>query len=159
MTGLPGRVFVVDDDDSVRKAFARLLRSAGFVVETFPTADSFLKHEPADAPACLVLDVCLPDLSGSDLQRALSELESAPPIVFVTGHGDIPMTVQAIKAGAIDFLAKPVDEAQLLAAVRRGIAKDDENRRERARLKDLKSSYEALSVREREVMALVVSEN
>jgi FixJ family two-component response regulator len=126
-------------------------------VETFSSAAEFLEHERDDAPCCLVLDVQLPDQSGVELQQTLSELAFAPPIVFVTGHGDIPMTAKAMRTGAIDFLCKPIDSDELLSAVRRGIAKDEQVRRERSLVEDIRRRYETLSVREREVLGHVVA--
>jgi FixJ family two-component response regulator len=150
-------VFVVDDDPSVRKALARLLRAAGFRAEAFATADEFLRRPPPEAPACVVLDLHLEESSGLDLQRALAERDADLPVVFITGQGDIPTTVRALKAGAADFLPKPVDEGDLLAAVRQAVARHALARREGAEAADLRRRAASLSPREREVLALVVS--
>src|SRR5436305_854090 len=114
-------VFLVDDDPSVRRALARLLRAAGFRVEVFASAEALLERSPTEVPACLVLDVRMPGLGGLDVQRILGEKDGSPPIVFITGQGDIPMTVLAMKAGAVDFLAKPVNDEALLGAVRQAL--------------------------------------
>ncbi|HKB35279.1 MAG TPA: response regulator transcription factor [Gemmataceae bacterium] len=157
MTKAAPIVFVVDDDASVRRALARLLQADGLTVATFASAKEFLHHGRADAPACLVLDVRLPELDGLELQRSLNEENSALPIVFITGHGDIPMSVRAMKAGAVDFLPKPFDDQELLSAVRQAIAKDLQGRREQASTAVLRERAESLTAREHEVMALVVS--
>jgi FixJ family two-component response regulator len=128
----PPVVFVVDDDPSVRKALGRLLRSAGWHAEVFASAQEFLAQERPDAPGCLVLDVQMPGLDGLDLQRTLDEEHVRLPIVFITGHGDIPMSVRAMKAGAADFLPKPFDDENLLDAVHQAVAKDTQARRQRA---------------------------
>ena len=117
-------VYVVDDDESVCRALARLIRSVGLPVETFQSAKDFLAHEAADRPACLVLDMLLPGASGLDLQSTLTQAGRDIPIVFITGHGDVPMAVKAMKAGAVDFLAKPFTEATLLAAIARAFPGD-----------------------------------
>ena len=150
-------VFVVDDEASVLKAVGRLLRAAGLNVVTFSSARDFLQHHDPDAPGCLVLDVSMPGLSGLELQRTLSALHCERPIIFLTGHGDIPMTVQAMKQGAIDFLTKPVDEGILLEAVRSAIEKDHAVRLKRAELAELGRRLAALTPREREVLDHVVS--
>jgi FixJ family two-component response regulator len=150
-------VFVVDDDPSVRKALGRLLKAAGFRAETFATADEFLRRPPPEAPACVILDVELPGLSGLDLQRALAERDADLPVVFITGHGDIPMSVRAMKAGAADFLPKPFDDEQLLAAVRQAVARHALARQAGAEATVLRRRAASLSPREREVLALVVS--
>jgi FixJ family two-component response regulator len=157
MTKVAPIVFVVDDDASVRRALARLLRADGLSVATFASAQEFLRHGRPDAPACLVLDVRMPELDGLELQRSLNEANSVLPIVFITGHGDIPMSVRAMKAGATDFLPKPFDDQELLSAVRQAIAKDQQGRRERANTAALRERVESLTAREHEVMALVVS--
>jgi FixJ family two-component response regulator len=153
----PAVVFIVDDDMGVREALERLLASVGFRVETFRTAEEFSRRERADAPACLILDVRLPGLSGLDLQRELSETESPIPIVFITGHGDVPMSVQAMKAGAVDFLMKPFRDEQLLDAVERAIERDGAERRRRAELAELRTRYQRLTPRERQVLARVTA--
>src|ERR671919_1884812 len=117
-------IFVVDDDPSIRDALTSLLRSVGLRVETFGSARKFLMRQPADAPGCLVLDVRLPGLSGLDLQRELAAAQITMPIIFITGHGDIPMTVQAMKAGAVEFLTKPFRDQELLDAVQQALARD-----------------------------------
>jgi len=150
-------VFVVDDDTSVREALRGLLRSAGFAVETFGSAQEFLARPPSDLPACLVLDVGLPDLSGLDLQQRMAQLNREMPIVFITGHGDVPTSVRAMKAGAIEFLMKPFGERQLLDAIRQAIDRDRIARRQHAELSELRGRYASLTPREREVLERVVS--
>ena len=150
-------VFVVDDDEDIRAAMRSLLASVGLRVETFPTAQDFLESRRPDALACLVLDVQLPGLSGLDLQHELIQRGISIPIVFLSGHGDIPTSVQAIKAGAAEFLTKPVQDHQLLDAIRRAIVADQLERPRRAELADLRRRYGSLTPREREVMTLVVS--
>jgi FixJ family two-component response regulator len=149
-------VFVIDDDLSVRMALGRLLKSAGYRVTLLPSAEEFLRQTLCDTPACLVLDVSMPGLSGLDLQRTLAERDTGLPIVFITGHGDIPMSVRAMKTGAVDFLPKPFDDEDLLAAVRQAIARHVHARQTGAELAELKRRVETLSLREREVMLLVV---
>jgi FixJ family two-component response regulator len=150
-------VHVVDDDDGVRKALGRMLDAAGYRVRSYASAGEFLMAEKADEPACLVLDVRMPGPSGLDLQSALARQEDPLPVVFLTGHGDIPMTVRALKAGAVDFLTKPVDKRTLLAAVDGALAQAASRRAERDVLADLQARYAALSPREREVFAQVVT--
>jgi FixJ family two-component response regulator len=150
-------VFVVDDDRSVRDALRRLITSVGMTVETFPTAQAFLSTPRGDAPGCLVLDVRLPGLSGLDLQRELSNTPATLPIIFLTGHGDIPMSVQAMKAGAIEFLTKPFRGQDLLDAIRQAIDRDRAARIERQELAELRRRYDTLTPRERNVMAGVVA--
>jgi FixJ family two-component response regulator len=150
-------VFVVDDDPSIREALTSLLRSVGLRVETFESAQAFLLRQPADVPGCLVLDVRLPGLSGLDLQRELAVAEISLPIIFITGHGDIPMTVQAMKAGAVEFLPKPFRDQELLDAIAQAIGRDRVARQQHAELAALRQRYAALTPREREVMQLVVS--
>src|SRR5207302_2939488 len=130
-------VFVVDDDTSVREALRGLLRSAGFAVETFGSAREFLARPPSDLPACLVLDVGLPDLSGLDLQQRMAQLNRVMPIAFITGHCDVPTSVLAMKAGAIEFLTNPFGERQLLDAIRQAIDRDQVARRQHAELSEL----------------------
>jgi len=157
---LPDReaiVLVVDDDVSVREALAGLIRSAGMTVETFATAQEFLTHPRPDAPGCLVLDIRLPGLSGLDLQKRMAEINLEIPIVFITGHGDVPTSVQAMKAGALEFLTKPFSDQDLLSAIQQAIKRDRAARRQRATLKGLRDRYQALTPREREVMERVVS--
>lgn len=149
-------VFVLDDDFRVREALSELLASVGLRAVTFGTAAEYIEFQKPDLPACLILDVDLPDVNGLDLQKQLDGL-GHPPIVFVTGKGDIPSSVRAIKAGAVDFLTKPFGREALLEAVRGAIARDREERRERADLSGLGRRYESLTPREREVLPLVVS--
>src|SRR5581483_646046 len=136
---------VVDDDDSLRTAVERLLRAAGYEVRSYRSAGEFLLARSADAPGCIVLDVEMPGPSGLDLQEALSKLDDAPPIIFLTGVGDIPMTVRAMKAGAVDFLTKPVQRAALLNAIQNALARDAHNRAEREREGTLRARFEALT--------------
>ncbi len=150
-------VFVVDDDDAVRASLERLIRSAGFTVKTFALADQFLKSERPDVPGCLVLDVKLPGLGGLDLQQRLAESDSAIPIVFITGHGDIPMSVRAIKAGAVEFLTKPFRDQDLLDAINQAIQLDRTTREWKSEIAKLRDRYETLTPREQEVMQLVVA--
>jgi len=150
-------VFVVDDDASVREAVERLVRSAGLRVEAFASAEEFLTRPKADAPSCLVLDVQLPDLSGLDLQRRMADANNEIPIVFITGHGDIPTTVRAMKAGAVEFLTKPLVEGDLLESIRHAIARDRADRRHHADTADLRARFASLTPREEEVMAWVVT--
>ena len=150
-------VFVVDDDRSVRDALRRLITSVGMTVEVFPTAQAFLSAPRGDAPGCLVLDVRLPGLSGLDLQRELANTHATLPIIFLTGHGDIPMSVQAMKAGAIEFLTKPFRGQELLDAIRHAIDRDRAARMERQELVELHRRYDTLTPRERNVMAGVVA--
>jgi FixJ family two-component response regulator len=157
MTDSTPTVFVVDDDPSVRRALGRLLKTAGFAVEAFASAEAFLDRPPPDGPACLVLDVSMPGLNGLEAQRALIERNAGIPIVFVTGHGDIPMTVRAMRAGATDFLPKPCHGPDFVAAVRRAIALHTQARQTRSQSAGLRGRAEALTPREREVMWLVVT--
>ena len=150
-------VYVVDDDTSVREALSSLIRSAGLRVETFASAQEFLARPQSDAPSCLVLDVQLPGLSGLDLQHELAAAQITLPIIFITGYGDIPMTVQAMKAGAVEFLTKPFRGQDLLDAIQQAIERDRLARQQRAGLVALRQCYEALTPRERDVMRLVVS--
>jgi FixJ family two-component response regulator len=150
-------VFVVDDDRSVRDSLQRLITSLGMTVEVFPTAQAFLSAPRGEAPACLILDVRLPGLSGLDLQRELAKTNATLPIIFLTGHGDIPMSVRAMKAGAIEFLTKPFREQDLLDAIRQAIERDRAGRVERQELAELRRRYDTLTPRERDVMAGVVA--
>jgi len=149
-------VFVVDDDRRVQEALSSLISSVGLRVATFASASEFMKSEKPDAPACLVLDLKLPDISGLELQKELADLD-APPIVFITGHGDIPSSVRAMKAGAIDFLSKPFGEQELLRAIHAGIALDRTARQKRSELTELQKNYELLTPRERQVLPFVVA--
>lgn len=150
-------VFVVDDDDAVRASLERLIRSAGFTVKTFASANQFLKSDRPDVPSCLILDVKLPGLGGLDLQRRLAESDAAIPIVFITGHGDIPMSVRAIKAGAVEFLTKPFRDQDLLDAINQAIQLDRTTREWKSEIAKLRDRYETLTPREQEVMQLVVA--
>ena len=150
-------VFVVDDDTSVREALRGLLRSAGFGVETFASAHEFLARPPSDLPGCLVLDVGLPDLSGLDLQQRMAEMQMEIPIVFITGQGDVPTSVRAMKAGAVEFLMKPFGERDLFDAIRQAVDRDQVARRLHAQLSELRQRYATLTPREREVLERVVS--
>jgi FixJ family two-component response regulator len=150
-------VFVVEDDSSVREALAGLIRSAGWNVEVFVSADEFLARPRADAPGCLVLDVGLPGLSGLDLQTRMAEIHDDMPIVFITGHGDIPMSVRAMKAGAVEFLTKPFLDRDLLDGIAVAIDRDRVARQEDAELQELRQCFASLTARERQVMELVTS--
>lgn len=150
-------VFVIDDDDSVRKSLSRLLRSLGFMVETFPSAEQFLARESYRGVGCIVLDVRMPGLSGIDLQERLSKADHNPPIVFITGHGTIPTSAKAFKAGAVDFLEKPFEDKDLLEAISRGIEKHRRLRQEHDEMKWLHDRLDKLTSREREVFGLVAS--
>jgi FixJ family two-component response regulator len=150
-------VFVIDDDPSIREALQGLIRTVGLDVRTFASAADFLAAERPDKPSCLVLDVRLPGLSGLDFQSELAKSEAKFPIIFISGHGDIPMSVRAIKAGAIEFLTKPFRDQDLLDAVQQGIERDRARRREAAASVDLKERLATLTAREREVMSLVAT--
>ena len=150
-------VMVVDDDESVREALSSLIRSVGLRVESFSSAADFLRHKVPDAPSCLVLDVRLPGLSGMDLQRELAVANRRIPIIFITGHGDIPMSVRAMKAGAVEFLTKPFRDQDLLDAIQEALKRDREALATTEALAGLSARHEALTPREREVMALVVT--
>jgi FixJ family two-component response regulator len=149
-------VFVVDDDVSMRESLSGLIRSVGLRVETFSTAVEFLRRPTPAESSCLVLDVGLPGLSGIELQHTLTATQRLIPIIFITGQGDIPMSVQAMKAGAVEFLTKPFREQDLLDSIEQALARDREARARRAELTHLRARYETLTPREREVMALVV---
>ena len=150
-------VFVVDDDASLRHALTNLLRSVGLRVETFGSAREFLDGPRPDAPGCLVLDVRLPGLSGLDLQRELAAAQLDLPIIFITGYGDIPMTVQAMKAGAVEFLTKPFRDQDLLDAIQHALERDRAVRVQRMELAELRGRFDALTPRERDVFGLVVT--
>jgi RNA polymerase sigma factor (sigma-70 family) len=156
MTGSPV-VFVVDDDASVRSSLKFLLSTVGLQVESFDSADTFLRKNPPDTPSCLVLDVRLPGLSGLDFQRELATRKIYIPIVFLTGHGDIPMSVRAMKAGAVEFLTKPFRDQDLLDAVRIALERDRSRREEEKEVMILKGRFDSLTAREREVISMVVS--
>jgi FixJ family two-component response regulator len=150
-------VYVVDDDEGVRNSLDSLIRSIGLSVQTFASAQDFLGAKRPTAPGCLVLDVRLPGLSGLDLQSELARAEIQTPIVFITGHGDIPMSVRAMKAGAVEFLTKPFRDQDLLDAIRQAIQRDQELQQEHAEITDLRKRVRSLTRRELEVMKLVVS--
>jgi FixJ family two-component response regulator len=156
MTEKEAVVFIVDDDSGVREALDSLIRSVGFRVQTFASANEFLRGQRADAPGCLVLDIRLPGLSGLDLQRELTQADIHIPIIFITGHGDIPMTVRAMKAGAVEFLTKPFRDQDLLDAIQQAIGRDRASRQERAEVAELRERFQLLTPREREVMQHVV---
>jgi FixJ family two-component response regulator len=150
-------VFVVDDDPSMRRSLDTLLRSVGLDVQLFSSAQEFIPAKRPDVPACLVLDVRLPGMSGLAFQEELAKTGIAIPVIFVTGHGDVPMTVRAMKAGAVEFLTKPFDDQVLLDAVHAAIERDRARRQQAAGLMALKARYEELTTREKEVMKLVVA--
>ncbi len=150
-------VFVVDDDASVRNALRRLITSVGFTVEVSPSARAFLDARRPDAPGCLVLDVRLPGLSGLDLQCELADTDAELPIIFLTGHGDIPMSVRAMKAGGVEFLTKPFRDQELLDAIRSAIDRDRTMRAERQERTELRRRYASLTPRERDVLARIVA--
>jgi FixJ family two-component response regulator len=157
MTERKAIVFVVDDDASVREALESLIRSAGLKVETFSSAQEFLVRPRANVASCLVLDVRLPGLSGLDLQKRMAEANIEIPIIFITGHGDVPTSVQAMKAGAVEFLTKPLVDRDLLNAIQQAIKRDRAARRQEAEMAELYDRYDSLTPREREVMERVVS--
>jgi len=150
-------VFVVDDDDLVRASIQGMLKSVGLPSETFGTPQEFLRSKRPDTPSCLILDVRLPGINGLDFQRELSNAGIHIPIIFITGHGDIPMTVKAMKSGAVEFLTKPFRDQDLLDAIHQALARDRVMRQQQSELGELRKRYEMLTAREREVMALVVS--
>jgi FixJ family two-component response regulator len=150
-------VFVVDDDVSVRESLELLIHSAGWCAETFPSAAAFLARPRADGPGCLVLDVSLPDLSGLELQQRIAKDRFDLPIIFITGYGDVPMTVRAMKAGAVEFLTKPFNDDVLLGAIAGALERSSAALGHEAAVRDVRERYASLSRREREVMARVVS--
>ena len=150
-------IFVVDDDDLVRAAIQGMLKSVGLHSKTFGTAQDFLRSERPDAPSCLVLDVRLPGVNGLDFQRQLVDAGIRIPVIFITGHGDIPMTVKAMKSGAVEFLTKPFRDQDLLDAIQQALDHDRKTRLQERELVELRKRYESLTAREREVMGLVVS--
>jgi FixJ family two-component response regulator len=150
-------VFVIDDDDLVRKAIQGLLKSVGLHSEAFATPKEFLRGTSPDGPSCLVLDVRLPGVNGLDFQRELADAGVRIPIIFITGHGDIPMTVKAMKSGAVEFLTKPFRDQDLLEAIHQALDRDSAVRQRQSEIGDLRNRYGSLTPREREVMALVVS--
>jgi FixJ family two-component response regulator len=150
-------VFVVDDDACVRASIQGLLKSARLRCASFGTAEDFLRNKLPDGPSCLVLDVSLPGVNGLDFQRQLSDAGIQIPIIFITGHGDIPMTVKAMKSGAVEFLTKPFSDQGLLDAIHQALDRDRVARRQQSDFSELRKCYQALSERERQVMGLVVS--
>jgi FixJ family two-component response regulator len=150
-------IAIVDDDPWARDGLQRLIRSAGWRAETFASAQEFLARPGTEEPSCLVLDLQLPGLSGLDLQKRMAEVGLEIPIVFLTGHGDIPASVQAMKAGAVEFLTKPVDDQKLLQAIQEAIERDRRTREQHAEVRELRDRYESLTPREQEVMQQVVS--
>ncbi len=155
-TGAP-TVFVIDDDAAVRASIQGLLKSVDLRSESFGTAHEFLRSKRPDGPSCLVLDVRLPGVNGLDFQRELADAGVRIPIIFITGHGDIPMTVKAMKSGAVEFLTKPFRDQDLLDAIHQALDRDRVTRQQQSELAELRKGYEALTAREREVMGLVVS--
>jgi FixJ family two-component response regulator len=154
--GIP-TVFIIDDDRGMRQAIQDLVESVGLRAEAFATGQDFLRKQLGGNPSCLVLDVRLPQLSGLDFQRHLAETGVQIPIIFITAHGDIPMSVKALKSGAVEFLTKPFRDQDLLDAVQQAIERDKVTRQEQTQVEDLKTRHQALTAREREVMALVVT--
>jgi FixJ family two-component response regulator len=150
-------VFVIDDDAGVRASIQGLLKSVGLRCETFETAEEFLRSKRPGGPSCLVLDVSLPGINGLDFQRQLTDAEVLIPIIFITGYGDIPMTVKAMKSGAVEFLTKPFQDQDLLNAIHQGLDRDRLTRQRKNKVAELQARYETLTEREREVMAQVVS--
>lgn len=150
-------VFVIDDDPSVRRSLERLLRSAGLPAETFPSAEDFLSREAPESPSCLILDIKMPGLSGLELQEKLAAAGKILPIIFITGHGTVPMSVQAMKAGARDFLQKPFNDRELLEAIRNAIARGKELREKEDEVLKIRQRAALLTPREREVFALVAA--
>ena len=150
-------VFVIDDDADVRAAIQGMLKSVGLRSQSFGTAQEFLRSKQPDGPTCLVLDVRLPGINGLDFQRELADAGIPIPIIFITGYGDIPMTVRAMKSGAVEFLTKPFRDQDLLDAINQALDRDRQTRQQRAEVAELRNLYESLTTREREVMGLVVS--
>ena len=150
-------VFLIDDDARMRAALERLLKSVGLHAESFATPQDFLRHKLPDVASCLVLDVRLPGMSGLEVQRKLNERRVSIPIIFITGHGDIPMTVEAMKSGAVEFLTKPFRDQDLVDAIQQALKRDDEVRQQQAEIAQLRERYAKLTAREREVLRLVVS--
>jgi FixJ family two-component response regulator len=150
-------VFVIDDDASIRKSLSRLLRSADYTVETFPSAEEFLRREHFDGVGCILLDVKMPGLSGMDLQEELSKADYHMPIIFITGHGNIPMSVRAMKKGAVDFLTKPFDSKELLQTIEKAIEKDTEARAEYDETLNIRRRMELLTPREIETLPYIIT--
>jgi FixJ family two-component response regulator len=154
--GVP-TVFIIDDDRGMRQAIQDLVESVGLRAEAFATGQDFLRKQFTGGPSCLVLDVRLPQMSGLDLQRQLADTDVQIPIIFITAHGDIPMSVRALKSGAVEFLTKPFRDQELLDAIQQALQRDSAAREQRTEIHDLQGRYQSLSAREREVMTLVVS--
>ena len=150
-------VYVVDDDEGIRRATSRLLTAAGFAVSTYSSGDRLLAELPPNTPGCIILDVCMPGLNGLELQVALADREDRPPIIFLTGHAEVPDTVRAIRSGAVDFLTKPIAPAALLEAVERALAQDARDRAIREHQRHLRARYERLTDRERQVFVGLIS--
>lgn len=150
-------VFIIDDDRGMRQAIQDLVESVGLRAESFATGEEFLRTKHSDRPGCLVLDVRLPQMSGLDFQRRLTEIGSQIPIIFITAHGDIPMSVRALKSGAVEFLTKPFRDQDLLDAIHQALQRDHATQEQQAEIHDLQERYGALTAREQQVMALVVS--
>ena len=150
-------VFVIDDDGRMRAAMQRLLKSVGLRAEAFASPQEFLRRKLPDGPSCLILDVRLPGISGLDVQRKLSEAGVQIPVIFITGHGDIPMTVKAMKSGAVEFLTKPFRDQDLLDAIQQALQRENEIRQQRHEIQELQERYQTLTAREREVMGLLAS--
>jgi FixJ family two-component response regulator len=150
-------VFIIDDDRGMRQAVQDLVESVGLRAEAFATAQEFLSRQPTSDPSCLVLDVRLPQMSGLDFQRRLTEIGTQIPIIFITAHGDVPMSVRALKSGAVEFLSKPFRDQDLLDAIQQALQRDRAAREMQAEVHELQGRYRALTAREREVMGLVVS--
>jgi FixJ family two-component response regulator len=150
-------VFIIDDDRGMRQSIQDLVESVGLRAESFATGEEFLRRKPTHDPSCLVLDVRLPQMSGLDFQRQLAETGVEIPIIFVTAHGDVPMSVRALKSGAVEFLTKPFRDQDLLDAIHQAVQRDRAARERQAEIHDLQQRYHALTAREREVMTLVVS--
>lgn len=156
MTSTEATVFVVDDDPSIRKSLTRLIASVGFKVETFASAQEYLKQDPCEGPACLVLDVRMPGMSGLDLQAELTSTGLCIPMIFITGHGNVPMSVKAMKAGAVDFIEKPFDEQTLLDAINEAVKRDRKAKLAQAEISEIQKRTDYLTPREHEVFSLVV---
>jgi FixJ family two-component response regulator len=150
-------VFIVDDDARIRAATQRLLRTVGLYSESFATPQDFLRHKLPDGPSCLVLDVRLPGMSGLEVQQKLIEAGAQIPVIFITSHGDIPMTVKAMKSGALEFLTKPFRDQDLIDAIQQALKRHSETRQQQNEIAELKTRYARLTAREREVMLLIVS--
>jgi RNA polymerase sigma factor (sigma-70 family) len=150
-------IYILDDDASVRTSLERLMRSVGWEARSFPSAAEFLGHRPEDRPSCLVVDVRMPGLSGLDLQESLSALGWAAPLIFITGHGTVPMSVRAMRAGAVNFLQKPFEDQEILDSIRQAVEREARAFRERARRREIERQIQELTPREREVFSLVVA--